>query len=351
MTESKDMKENKPLCQFCNKPSSNSRLQTSQCRPDLEICWACKQYEKRSGKLVLPEERVRKKRKKSSGKKKKKRKLSNSQAKNLRAMLESESEESEDSDEVPEADASESFTKMSVKVEDAIVWPQKKKAPKLTTPEKRTSKEVSMKPIKMEKIVGNSKEKTSTPKRNKSATSEKSDQIAKAPTAKKDKASVKRERTVSKQAKVKSNSVRHNSVVTELRVELGNVCAKVEAEMKRKDQKILGLEKALSKKTQDGAALVKRMKEKVEKMKQIFAKDIEEEKEKHKCEVQRLVKEKLDLAMRLESALTENLILNREIDKLTESAKKTLIPKKQTSRQTAANFQKIGKKTLIPKKQ
>merc|ERR1719281_890934 len=150
MTESKDMKENKPLCQFCNKPSSNSRLQTSQCRPDLEICWACKQYEKRSGKLVLPEERVRKKRKKSSAGKKKKRKLSNSQAKNLRAMLESESEESEDSDEIPEADASESFAKMSVKVEDAIVWPQKKKAPKLTTPPKRTSKEVSTKPIEME---------------------------------------------------------------------------------------------------------------------------------------------------------------------------------------------------------
>lgn len=217
---------------------------------------------------------------------------------------------------------------------------------------------MSTKPIEMEKIVANSREKAPEQKPQKSASPENNDQIAKTPKAKnqkaavrkekkekvsvkKEKASVKKERSVSKQVKVKSSLVRHNSVVTNLRVELGNACAKVEAEMKRKDQKILGLEAALSKNKQDGASLVKRMKEKVEKIRQKCAKDVEEEKEKHKSEIQRLVKEKLDLAMRLESALTDNLILNRKVDEL-----RKLVPKKQTSRQTAANFQKIGKKTF-----
>lgn len=262
----------KPLCEFCSKPSSNNRLHSSEFRSDVQVCWACKQREKRAGELVLPPLSRGKKRKESSKHvRRQKRKLSTTQEKHLRAMLESESEESDA--ETPLVGKSESFAKMSVKLEEKIVLKKERvKAPRKTTKKQPVFKSKDKKTTKKEYV-----------------------RLAPAP---------------------KSSG---NGVISDLKKELAKACQKVTKEFLVKDQKIAALETALMKRTNESSNLIKRMKKSMESVKQEGKGEVEAWKaknDKQKDEIRKLVQQKLHLAERLEIALTENLILKREISGL-----------------------------------
>merc|ERR1712196_256459 len=123
--------------------------------------------------------------------------------------------------ETPLVSKSESFAKMSVKLEEKIILKKEKvSSPRKTTKKKPVFRSANKKSIKKEQVILSPAPKPS-----------------------------------------------NNGVISNLKKELAKACQKVTQEFLVKGQKIAGLETALLKKTSESSDLIKRMKKKMESVK------------------------------------------------------------------------------------